>query len=130
MSINLSCFNNIIGLSRTPCNCYPGKPAGTDVSLTNIFLDEQEGIFLDIAKALTDCQSGNLWEHMLWAREEATNQYITEVKNCVELNSIRSRPHFSGTLGNDPFVRDEQIGGMAFAGQAWALANVRGASIK
>ncbi len=129
MSVNLSCFTNIIGLSRTACNCFPGKPAGTDVSLSNLFLDEQEGVFLDAVNALRDCQSGNLWEHMLWAREEATNMYIMELKNCMELNANRALPQFSGTIGNEPFTKNENIAAV-WAGQAWALANKRGAKIK
>lgn len=95
-----------------------------------MFLDEQEGIFLDAVNALKDCQSGNLWEHMLWAREEATNQYISELKNCMELNVRRALPQFSGTLGNEPFTKSEAILGTGWAGQAWALANKRGAKIK
>ncbi len=130
MSQNIGCYENIIGLSRTTCNCPPTPPVGYDLSTSGLFMDELEGMFLDMVQAAKDCNKGNLWEIMAWAREEAIGAFKSELRACITGNTLFQRPYFSGTVGDAPSKQDETQTGKTFAGQAWNLVNSRGAVLK
>lgn len=127
MSQNVGCFQNIIGLSRTTCNCKPTPPLGYNYSASGLFMDELEGMFLDMVQAAKDCDKGNLWEMMAWAREEAIDAFKTELKSCLGAGTDFQRPFFTGTLGDAAFTTNENNTGKTFVGQAFNLINVRGA---
>lgn len=130
MSQNIGCFENIIGLSRTTCNCLPTPPAGYNVSASGLFMDELAGMYLDMVNAAKDCSKGNIWELMAIAREEAIGMFKADLKSCLTSNTQIQRPFFSGTIGDAPTPNLESQNGKTFAGQAWAMINARGAVLK
>lgn len=127
MSQNVGCFENIIGLSRTTCNCVDTPPAGYNQSTSTLFLDELDGIFLDMVQAAKDCNKGNLWDMMAWAREEGIGAAKVELLACLARGTEHQRPYFGGTIGDGLFNSNESNTGKTFAGQAWNLINAKGA---
>lgn len=130
MSQNIGCFGNIIGLSRTTCNCIPQGPDGYNVSTSGLYMDELAGMYLDMVNAAKDCSKGNLWDLMALAREEAIGFFKADLKSCLTSNTLPQLPYFSGTVGDAPNLTPESQTGKTFAGQAWALRNSRGATLK
>lgn len=130
MSQNIGCFENIIGISRTTCQCKPTMPAGYNISESGLFMDELEGMYLDMIQAAKDCDKGNLWDMMNLAREEAIGALKTELRACITSNTEPQRPYFTGTLGDPPSTANESQTGKTFAGQAWNLINARGATLR
>ena len=83
-----------------------------------------------MVQAAKDCNKGNLWDMMAIAREEAIGAFKAELRACITSNTNTQRPYFSGTVGDAPSKMNEMQTGKTFAGQAWNLANVRGATLK
>ena len=68
MSLTPACFENIIGLSRTPCPCVEDLNADAVVSESGLFLDELDGLSINMLNAGVDCGQGTLWEMLARAR--------------------------------------------------------------
>lgn len=58
----ITCLDTVIGLSRTVCNCYEDQPADYDVSDSGLYIDELEGLNLQIAGGAADCEQGGVFD--------------------------------------------------------------------
>jgi len=96
MSVPLTCFDNIIGLSRTECECYP--EVSSTASLSNIYLDELEPLS-KISDNL-DCDKGkDLWLYLDRARDTAITTFLADA-NAMLLKYYRvKRQPYIGSIG-------------------------------
>lgn len=70
----MSCFDNVIGLSKRDCNCLPSKPV--DFTILNA---SKSGYYVDNTKwsvtlnddIFTDCSSSGIWQTFKESRDEA-----------------------------------------------------------
>lgn len=92
-----ACFENIIGLSRTDCECFDENTF--NVSNSNIFLDELEGLELNKIKGAADCGKGSLWQLMDTARTNAIESYIGDMNAGLFQKYQLKRQAFKGAIG-------------------------------
>jgi hypothetical protein len=93
-----TCFNNIIGLSRTDCDCFTaGMPSDASESKSGIYLDELEGLNLNMVSSAADCEG--LWQMMEAAREEAIRQTRADLLACITAGARIKRQPYHGIMG-------------------------------
>jgi len=97
MSANVSCFDDIIGLSRTPCSDYDLSSDYT-TSDSGLFLDEL--VPLHKWESILNCKEGeNVFTYMERARDNAIIDFrIDGTAKLAERSDIRYRP-FRGRVG-------------------------------
>lgn len=103
------CLENIIGLSRTECECKTGtQPQGSDEfnneSLSGIYLDEIDQFNLSVAESAADCDKGSLWEIMRKSVDNATEDLKTHLLGCINKRYKPRANNFSGQLGSSDFT--------------------------
>ncbi len=93
------CFQNIIGLSRTPCPCTDeGIPLDADVSASGVYLDEMQGLNIRSVQAASDgCV--DLWTMMERARENALRDMKTDTLACIRAGSNDTRKANTSIIG-------------------------------
>ena len=100
----MECLENIIKLSRTECSCYDdSKPLTFAEGKSDIYLDELEGLNLDLIKSAADCSNGGLWDLLAKSRENAVKAFKADLLSCVGLNFTSKRPNYGGLIGNTAF---------------------------
>lgn len=125
MSAHLDCYSTIYGLSRTDCNCFTtGIPWNVSDSDSGLYLDEVEGLSLEVLKNVGDCVNGSLWELMERARASSILSYKTDLMNYIGQRTLRRRQSFSGMIGDDRWNTRLQLS-ENFAGLTWQVAPVR-----
>lgn len=86
--MELSCLNNIIGVSETDCECLidglgSDELAEVQVSNSGIFLDQLDGFNLKLLQGSDDCARGGLWDRALNAIRQAQKDFINGLFQCV-----------------------------------------------
>lgn len=105
----LECFNEIIGLSQTECECLTdllpddSTEPTYNVSRSGIYLDKLEGFNINIAGGADDCAKGNIWERMADAVETAKADFTRNMLGCVAQNYQPRLKNFSWQLGQSTF---------------------------
>jgi len=96
--ISLACFDEIIGLSRTTCECYPDNPYYH--SNSDLYLDELQGLNLKSLSALENCEdSTNIWTIMDRARNNATLNVINDITGeLTKKHRVKRQPYY-GAIG-------------------------------
>jgi len=128
MSTGNECLTNVIGLSRSTCDCFAEGPLGYDESLSGLYLDEL--LDISIIKELENCANGNdFWELMARARNQAIQQFKADtLAGILQYNSLM-RPVFpNGTIGNLKFTKD-LVTTAPYAGLRIRCADVVGGEI-
>lgn len=112
MSVILTdnCLENIIGLSRTECNCFTVPVNESD---SELYLDEVEGLNLVQIDSAADCTAGSLWDLMRKAREEAIKSYKTDLAAKLVTLYKPKRKNFNGVIGRDDRQSNESISNIA-----------------
>lgn len=102
----MECLKNIIGLSRTECECLTDQlPTGSDEisdyneSASGVYLDELPGFNINVSSGADDCAKGGLWERLYRARENAISDYKTNLLACVNKKYKQRIDNFSGLIG-------------------------------
>lgn len=106
MSHNPSdCLSHIIGMSRTNCECFDsGKPYDAVTSDSGLYLDELEGLRLNMIDAIADCEAGGLWDILFNARENAKIAFKSDLMVMLLENNLKNkRDPFMGTIGESSF---------------------------
>lgn len=80
------CIETIIGLSQTVCNCFEDTPTDFDTSDSGYYLDELEGLSLNMANAGSDCENGNVWDILTKARDNAIKDFKSDL--VVQIGSL------------------------------------------
>lgn len=95
------CLDTAIGLSQTDCPCFDeNKPVDYAVSDSGLYLDELDGIPLNVIDAAEDCANGNVWQIMEKARREAAIVLKGDVNIGLAKIVLPSRPFFNGNIGD------------------------------
>jgi len=91
------CYQFIIGLSRTQCECYT-PPIDADESLSGLYIDELES--LAAVTASVNCENGNdVFDQYDKARAIAITTFQADT-NALMLNNFKlKRNNFSGAIG-------------------------------
>jgi len=95
MSIPISCYDNIIGITRTECECY--SPPSYQ-SLSGLYLDEIEP--LDQLKSLDICENTDMWLALERARNNAIRYFIQDTNTKLITKHKLSRHQYKGGIGN------------------------------
>lgn len=97
----MECLKNVVRLSRTTCECFDeGKPGDFNEGKSNIYLDELEGLPINMIEAAEDCSTGSLWDLMIKARSNAEEQFTADLLSCVGDNYKARRANYSGIVGS------------------------------
>lgn len=128
----MECLKNIIGLSRTKCECLTDQlPTGSDeisdynVSASGVFMDELPGFNINIASGADDCAKGGIWERMARAREAAILDYKTNLLGCLGTKYKSRINNFRAQLGQAKFQGNASLSTL-YAGQKINPVRVRG----
>ena len=129
------CLENIIGLSRTECECLTDQlPTGSDeisdynVSNSGIFMDELPGFNINVASGADDCATGGIWDRMNRARSNAILDYKTQLLACIGKNYKPKINNFNGLLG-EPTFKGTSSFSVAYAGMKITPVHVKGGFI-
>lgn len=92
-----TCLQNVIGLSRTPCDCWAEKPSDYNTSDSGFYLDEMLGI--NQMSGLEDCSDEDVWTTMETAREQGIKNYMTDMKAMLSPKYESVLPYYKGKVG-------------------------------
>lgn len=113
----MECLENVIKLSQTTCECFADAPEDYNVGKSDIYLDELEGLTLDLVSGSRNCEQGNIWEMMAKARTNATKQFKADLLSCVGITYKSKRNNYKGLVGNVSFTQTlnytENMSGLA-----------------
>lgn len=87
----MDCLNNIVGLSKNTCDCWPERPENADKSLSGFYLDDpMDGIPLHFANSGAECGDDGLWGLLDKARSAGIIEYVTRLnQHMYEFNLNR-----------------------------------------
>lgn len=128
----MECLENIIGLSKTECECLtdliPSDLTTDDITKTNsgIYLDRLPGFNINVASGGEDCASGGIWQIMYDAREEAIADYKEALLSCVNMTYKPRANNFAGYIGQTTFSGSSNHS-MAYFGQKVKPFQIKGA---
>jgi hypothetical protein len=105
----MDCLENIIGLSRTDCDCpnlaaVSGESGIENTSLSGLYLDELEGMNLDMIAAANDCARGSLWERMDRSVSNAKIAFRSDLLGCIGKEYRPRRTPWKGQLGQGSYT--------------------------
>lgn len=101
MSASPACFENIIGLSRTPCPCVEDLSVDATTSESGLYLDELDGLSINMMNAGVDCGQGTLWEMLARARENAVEDTIRDLMTCLGKETDTAKQAGTSQIGTD-----------------------------
>ena len=127
MSLDISCYDNVVGLSQTDCNCYD---ANTGVeSLSGLYLDEAQGLNLRAVNDMEDCTYGTLWERMQKAMNKGITYFIADTNAKLIKNYSLRKQKFKGSIGTSKYNGNLSIL-KTYAGVELFCSNVVGGVLK
>lgn len=127
MSSVHACFENIIGLSRTDCECVEARPVDAGVSESGLYLDELDGMTIRMADAKRDCGEDSLWTMMDRARSNAIEDLQTDMMAGVAARVDLMRQAGPSQIGDDKKATGESVRlHHALHGMTLQLAKSRG----
>jgi hypothetical protein len=95
-----ACYDYVIGLSRTECDCYDPKTGyelDYNTSDSGLYLDEVHP--LNNIAGLENCDNGDVWRIMANARERAINTFIADTNALIsKYYQLKYRP-YTGIIG-------------------------------
>jgi hypothetical protein len=123
----LICLENIIGLSRTTCNCYDaGKLPDYSVSKSDLFVDELDGLELKMIDADIECGDDDIWNKMSRAVENSKIEFRKDFMKCLGENTGKRRKPFFGSIGLTEWTKSVVIGSN-YVGVRLSGTNLKGA---
>ncbi len=98
--MDLSCYDNIIGLSQTECECFEAPPEDYNTSESGLYLDQLTP--LNNIKGLEDCStSSDMWVLMANARDEAIKTFVSDTNALLSKHYAVKRKSYKGAIGRD-----------------------------
>ena len=91
------CYQYIVGLSRTNCNCYD-IPEDASESLSGLYIDELES--LQFIQSIQNCNFPDLWEQMERARQIAVTTFQADTNAMLMKGYKLKRQGFIGSVGS------------------------------
>lgn len=126
MSASPACFENIIGISRTPCPCVEDLTVEATTSASGLYLDELDGINLRMMDAGIDCGQGTLWEMGATAIANAMRDTQTDLMMCLGKETDTRRQAGISDIGTDR----KAAGSGVTLGSTWHGITVQPAKVK
>ena len=123
MSTNDPCFEHIIGLTRSQCECL-GCSSDDEISDSDLYLDELEPLSSTLIQALESCEKGDLCDIMRNARAEAVKKTKTDILKKILENNQPARAKFKGSIGNLA-TTDTLLLSQTYSGVRMLMADVR-----
>lgn len=129
--MSLDCLNNIIGLSKSSCDCWDSeKPVdftALNESLSGLYVSQPNTITLRFTNGAADCENGGVWELLQQAREDAVRDLVSDF---LAANSEVRKEQFLPfeKIGDDYFKSGVFVRG-AVAGAYIEPYNIRGGKI-
>jgi hypothetical protein len=124
MSATPECLDDIIGLSQTVCECFTGGNP-FDISKSNLYLDEVEGLNLKVIDSISDCEEGSLWDILNVSRREGIKSFKADLMASLLTKYKKKRNPFSGVIGSEKFKTNLNIQN-TYAGVRVQCANIIG----
>ncbi len=129
MSVLRDCWNNIIGITRTPDLCLNNDniPPDYDYSNSGLYIDELKGINL----RFVEDTGGNLdlWTKIERARENAIRTFQVDVmQEIMKSNKLRFEA-FRGNIGSQKYTRNLMLSN-TYAGVRFYANDIRGGIFK
>jgi len=122
----LICLENIIGLSRTTCDCYNnGKPTDWNISNSGLFLDELDGLELKMIAADVECGDEDIWNKMDRAVENSKLTFRKDFMKCVGGTTAAKRKAFYGSIGLKEWTKSIVVG-TDYLGVRLMTSNIKG----
>ena len=121
------CMENIVGLSRTDCECVEARPVDAGVSASGLYIDELDGMTIRMADAKRDCGEDGLWTMMARARGNAIEDTQTDLVAGVAEKTDLARQAGPSQIGDDKKATGDSVKlRHAVHGLTLQLAKVRG----
>jgi hypothetical protein len=114
-----ACLAEVIGLSRTSCNCWDtGKPVNFDVSQSGLFISDY--VPLSYTNTAKDCEKGGVWDILQTAREQAIRAFLADLPTVLNRDF---KPNYTAFLGWVGSIRYSQTKVALTLGnyQAWRI---------
>lgn len=126
--ISLSCFEDIIGLSRTTCECY--EENNYTESKSDLYLDELQGLELRSVKELENCEdSDNIFTIMDRARDNAILHVINDITGeLTKKHRVKRQPYIGG-IGRKKFTMN-LTSTNTYMGVRWYCADIVSGNLK
>jgi hypothetical protein len=123
-----SCFGQIIGITRSECDCRD-IPVEATVSDSDLFLFDLPGLHESMIDALEDCDNApTVFESAATAINEAVSTIKTDLLSCLRSNQRLkvARPAFTGEIGDKKKAKTLIDLNYAYHGMKMQVADVRG----
>lgn len=131
MSTIPACMENIVGLSRTDCDCVEARPVDAGVSESGLFIDELDGMTLRLADAKRDCGEDSLFSMLARSRSNAIEDTQTDLMAGVATKTDMRRQAGPSQIGDDKKATGEAVKlRHAVHGMTLQLGKVRGGTFK
>lgn len=91
------CYQYIVGISRTNCNCYD-IPDDASTSLSGLYIDELESL-AQISASLTCENNNDVWEQFEKSRQIAITTFQADTNALLMKGFKLRRQPFSGAIG-------------------------------
>lgn len=118
------CLTTIIGLSQTNCECFDdNKQADANVSDSGIFLDEIEGLTLNMTEAAAECETGSMWDILSKARANSATYFKSDLMAALAQKYKQKRHPFTGAVGSSKFKNSITLTG-SYGGVRIYCANI------
>lgn len=109
--MDLSCLEQIIGITQRDCDCLETKPGGHTYgeSLSGYYIDDIEhGIPLEFPSRANGCGDGTFWSTMESARTQGIQDFFTDLLAHIHADNANKYFAWSGNIGeinsNTPLV--------------------------
>jgi hypothetical protein len=100
MSATPACFENVVGLSRTDCECYGTPPSGFDTSNSGLFIDETPGLNLERIFSAANCSKDG-WTILQRANDSGVKSFVNEVLMGIREGTKWTREPGRSTIGGE-----------------------------
>ena len=105
-----NCYDYVIGLSRTECDCHDPKTGyelDYNTSNSGLYLDEVHP--LNNLSGLENCDNQDIWRIMALARERAITTFVADTNAIISKNyQLKYRP-YTGVIGRIKHDKDLNI---------------------
>lgn len=112
-----SCLDNIIGLDRTECDCFPDAPSGFNTSTSGYFMTDPEyGVPMkDGILANAGCGEDDLWAVLANTRSRAIDDFQIDLRSVLDEEKKPAFTPWNGVINRATANRSKTIS-KAFAG--------------
>jgi hypothetical protein len=123
----MSCFDNIVGITRKECDCLPAVPEDANVSLSGLYLDELAPISnLDFGGG---CEEGSVWDILIKGRDYGTLIFKSDLNTALHQRYDPAIKRYVGGVGL-AIGLNNAASTSTYVGARWRLKPVKGGTVK